>query len=632
MAEIKTQGAVEAMEVAEASRETEWEKPSFVGDLFLGKLNIDLIHPFPEQPAADKAEADEFLQRFERFIAENVDADKIDEQGEYDYSLFEGFNQLGAWGMKIPKEYGGLGFSATNYNRAISLVATWCGSTVAWLSAHQSIGVPQPLKLFGTEEQKKKYLPRLAKGAISAFALTEPGVGSDPAKMQTTATPSPDGKGWIINGEKLWCTNGTKAELIVVMAQTPPKVVKGKEKKQISAFIVETNTPGFEVVHRCQFMGLRGIGNALIRFKDVYVPKENLLWGEGLGLKLALITLNTGRLTIPAGCAAIGRRMVDIAREWGAERVQWGAPIAKHEGVASKIAWMASHAFAMEAIVWLTSGLADRGNVDLRLEAAMAKLFNTEVAWQMVDHLVQIRGGRGYETHQSLQARGEKSYPVERIMRDMRINRIFEGTSEIQHLFIAREAVDPHMKRGYKILQPETPTGEKFTAAAKAGAHYAAWYPSKYLGWSRFPKHGDFGPLSGHMGYIERTSRHLARSIFHAMMRYQAKLERKQMVLFRLVDIGTDLFAMSAAISYATMLAKKGGEMKNAVELADVFCREARMRIKANFDNLFTDHDDAAYRLVLNLLKGQYEWFKGPMIEPVIPTPEMVEEAMAKLA
>jgi alkylation response protein AidB-like acyl-CoA dehydrogenase len=630
MAEVKSQGAVEAMEVAEASRETEWEKPSFVGQLFLGKLDTDIIHPFPEQPATDKTEADEFLTKLERFLAENVDADKIDEQGEYDYSLFDGFSELGAWGMKIPKEYGGLGFSATNYNRAIGLVATWCGSTVAWLSAHQSIGVPQPLKLFGTEEQKKKYLPRLAKGAISAFALTEPGVGSDPAKMMTTATPSPDGKGWILNGEKLWCTNGLKAELIVVMAQTPPKMVKGKEKKQISAFILETDTPGFEITHRCQFMGLRGIGNVLIKFNNVFVPKENLLWGEGLGLKLALITLNTGRLTIPAGCAAIGRRMVDIAKEWGLERVQWGAPIAKHEAVAAKIAWMASHTFAMEAIVWLTSGLADRGDVDLRLEAAMAKLFNTEVAWQCVDHLVQIRGGRGYETARSLRERGEKGYPVERIMRDMRINRIFEGTSEIQHLFIAREAVDPHMKRGYKILQPETPTGEKLAAAAKAGAHYAAWYPSKYIGWSRYPKHGEFGSLSGHMGYVERASRHLARSIFHAMMRFQAKLERKQMVLFRLVDIGTDLFAMSAAVSYATMLAKQGHA--NAVDLADVFCKEARMRIDYNFDHLFDNHDEESYRLVTKLLKNEYDWFRGPMVEPVMPTPEQLEEAIAKMA
>src|SRR5438552_11142902 len=630
MAEVKTQGAVEAMEVAEASRETEWEKPSFVGDLFLGKLNLDLIHPFPEQPAADKAEADDFLKKLERLHADSDDADKVDEQGEYDYSLFDGLNQLGAWGMKIPKEYGGLGFSSTNYNRAIGLVATWCGSTVAWLSAHQSIGVPQPLKLFGTEEQKKRFLPRFAKGAISAFALTEPGVGSDPAKMQTRATPTPDGKGWILNGEKLWCTNGLKAELIVVMAQTPPKVVKGKEKKQISAFILEMNTPGTEIAHRCQFMGLRGIGNVLINFKDVFIPKENLLWGEGLGLKLALITLNTGRLTIPAGCAAGARRMLEVAQEWASERVQWGAPIGKHEAVAAKIAWMAAHTFAMEAIVWLTSGLADRGNVDLRLEAAMAKLFNTEAAWQISDHLLQIRGGRGYETARSLRERGETPYPVERIMRDMRINRVFEGTSEIQHLFIAREAVDPHMKRGYKILQPETPAKEKLAAAAKAGAQYAAWYPSRYVGWSRFPKFGEFGKLSGHMGYIERTARHLSRSIFHSMMRYQAKLERKQMVLFRIVDIGTDLFAMAASISYATMLARKG--QTNAVDLADVFCREARMRIEANFSNLFTDHDDAAYRLVLKLLKGEYDWFKGMLVQPVVPTAEQVEEAMAKLA
>jgi alkylation response protein AidB-like acyl-CoA dehydrogenase len=630
MAEVKTQGAVEAMEVAEASRETEWEKPSFVGDLFLGKLNLDLIHPFPEQPAADKAEADDFLKKLERFLAENVDADKIDEQGEYDYSLFDGLNKLGAWGMKIPKEYGGLGFSSTNYNRAIGLVATWCGSTVAWLSAHQSIGVPQPLKLFGTEEQKKKYLPRFAKGAISAFALTEPGVGSDPAKMETRAVPTADGKGWILNGQKLWCTNGLKAEVIVVMAQTPPKVVKGKEKKQISAFILETNTPGVEIAHRCQFMGLRGIGNVLINFKDVFIPKENLLWGEGLGLKLALITLNTGRLTIPAGCAAGARRMLEIAQDWANERVQWGAPIGKHEAVAAKIAWMASHTFAMEAIVWLTSGLADRGDVDLRLEAAMAKLFNTETAWTAVDHLVQIRGGRGYETAGSLRARGEKAYPVERIMRDMRINRIFEGTSEIQHLFIAREAVDPHMKRGYKLLQPETPAGEKIAAAAKAGAHYAAWYPSRYVGWSRFPKFGEFGKLSGHMGFVERKSRHLSRSIFHAMMRYQAKLERKQMVLFRIVDIGTDLFAMSAAISYATMLAKKG--QKNAIDLADVFCREARMRVETNFRDLFTDHDDAAYKLVLNIMKGEFDWFKGDLVEPIMPSVEELETMVRKLA
>jgi hypothetical protein len=392
------------------------------------------------------------------------------------------------------------------------------------------------------------------------------------------------------------------------------------------------DTPGISIAHRCQFMGLRGIGNVLIDFKDVFIPKENLLWGEGLGLKLALITLNTGRLTIPAGCAAGARRMLEIAQDWVNERVQWGAPIGKHEAVAAKLAWMASHTFAMESIVWLTSGLADRGDVDLRLEAAMAKLFNTEVGWQCADHLVQIRGGRGYETAESLRQRGEKGYAVERILRDMRINRIFEGTSEIQHLFIAREAVDPHMKRGYKILLPETPMGEKAAAAAKAGAFYAAWYPSRYLGWSRFPKHSEFGPLSGHMGFIERRSRHLSRSIFHAMMRFQAKLERKQMVLFRIVDIGTDLFAMAASISYATMLAKKGGDTKNAIDLADLFCKEARQRVEQNFRTLFDNHDEEAYRVVQNLMKGDYDWFQGQLVQPVVPTAAQVEEAIRKLA
>lgn len=631
MSEEKKVTAAEAMEVAEASRETEWEKPSFVGEMFLGKLRLDLIHPFPEQGADDRKIGDEYLKTLGRFLAERVDADEIDRTGEYPTELFDELNALGAWGMKIPREYGGLGFSQTNYNRAIALVATWCGSTVAWLSAHQSIGVPQPLKLFGTKEQKEKWLPRLAAGAISAFALTEPGVGSDPAKMRTTAVPAPDGKGWIVNGEKLWCTNGLHAELLVVMTQTPPKVVKGREKKQISAFVVETNSPGVEIIHRCQFMGLRGIGNVLLRFTDVYVPNENLLWGEGLGLKLALITLNTGRLTIPAGCAAGSRRAVEIAQDWAGEREQWGGPIGKHEAIATKLGRMASHTLAMEAIVWLTSGLADRGKVDLRLEAAMAKLFNSEKTWEIVDDLVQIRGGRGYETAQSLAARGEKPYAVERMMRDARINRIFEGTSEIQRLFIAREAVDPHMKIAGILLKPDAPLSAKATAVLKAAVHYAWWYPSRFIGWSRAPRFAEFGALAHHMGFIERNSRKVSRSVFHAMMRYQARLEKKQQTLARIVDIGTDLFAMAATISYATALAKNGHA--NAISLADVFCLEARMRIEQNFRTLFSNHDDQSSRAANALLKGELDWLKGDLVEShAAPTTAAVDAAVAAMA
>src|SRR5438067_3371434 len=616
MAEVKTQGAVEAMEVAEASRETEWEKPSFVGDLFLGKLNLDLIHPFPEQPESDKAEADEFLKKMERFLAENVDADKIDEQGEYDYSLFEGLNQLGAWGMKIPKEYGGLGFSATNYNRAIGLVATWCGSTVAWLSAHQSIGVPQPLKLFGTPEQKKKYLPRLAQGAISAFALTEPGVGSDPAAMETTAVPTPDGQAWLLNGEKLWCTNGTKAELMVVMARTPSKVVNGKEKRQITAFIVETGWPGVAVVHRCHFMGLKAIYNGVIRFTNVRVPQENVLWGEGKGLKLALTTLNTGRLTLPISSVAAGKRCLEISRQWANERVQWGRAIGKHDAIAQKIGAMAAHTFAMEAVAELCGAMADRGGYDIRLEAAIAKLYNSEAGWRIIDETVQIRGGRGYETADSLRARGEKPVPVERIMRDFRINLIFEGSSEIMHLFIAREAVDKHLQIAGDVVMPGKRLGERLRGLGRAALFYSWWYPSRWLGWGFWPKYAAFGPLAQHVRYVERNARRLARGVFHAMLRFGPKLEYRQAVLFRLVDVGGELFAMAATCARAQWLLRQDAATgKRAVALADLFCREARGRIQGKFKQLWRNADVEGYRVAQDVLRGEHRWLEQGMVE-----------------
>src|SRR6266850_2613789 len=503
MAEIKTQGAVEAMEVAEASRQTEWEKPSFVGDLFLGKLNLDLIHPFPEQPAADKAEGDAFLPRLERFLAENVDADGIDERGEYDYDLFEGFKQLGAWGMKIPKEYGGLGFSATNYNRAIGLVATWCGSTVAWLSAHQSIGVPQPLKLFGTPEQKKKYLPRCAAGAISAFALTEPHVGSDPASLSTTAVR--DGDMFLLNGEKLWCTDGTLAELLVVMARDPAT-------KKISAFIVETNWPGVKVEYRCRFMGLKALANGVVSFQDVHVPRENLIGEEGKGLKIALITLNTGRLTLPATTAGLAKTCLEIVRGWSAERTQWGVPLWKHEALSHVIAEMAATTYAMDSVSRLASAMADRGGYDIRLEAAAAKEWNTVRAWEIADRTLQIRGGRGYETERSLRGRGETPIPVERLMRDCRINLIFEGSSEIMHLFMAREAVDKHLQVAGAMIDPKNGPRQKLAAMPKILAFYAGWYPPLWLRGLGTPgRYSEFGTLAPHLRFVERSARKLAR-------------------------------------------------------------------------------------------------------------------------
>ncbi len=607
--------AAEARDVAEAAREAEWAAPSFVRDLFLGSLRLDLIHPYPEQDPAEVARAKPFLDQLERLLR-TLDADRIDREGEIPDDVIAALRTMGAFGIKIPREYGGLGLSQLSYMKAMELVSSVDGSLTALLSAHQSIGVPQPLKMFGTEAQKKKYLPRLANGAVSAFALTEPNVGSDPAAMETTAVPSEDGQAWILNGEKLWCTNGTIAELLVVMARTPSKVVHGKEKRQITAFVVEANTPGVEVLHRCHFMGIKAMYNGVIRFTDVRVPKENVLWGEGKGLKLALITLNTGRLTLPIGAVAVGKRCLEIVRDWANERVQWGRKIGQHDAIAQKIGTMAANTFAMEAVADLCGAMADRGGYDIRLEAAIAKLYNSEGGWRIIDDTVQIRGGRGYETADSLRARGEKAYPVERIMRDFRINLIFEGSSEIMHLFIAREALDKHLEVAGDVVMPGKTLGQRLAGLVRAGLFYARWYPSRWLGWSFWPRYAEFGRLAPHLRYVARSARRLARGIFHSMVRFGPKLEYRQAVLFRLVDVGAELFAMAAACCRAQWLLKREPDTgRRAVELADLFCRQARGRINAKFRGLWRNEDAHTYRLAQDVLAGEHRWLERGTVD-----------------
>src|SRR4051812_19841061 len=415
-----SQAQREALELTEAAR-TVTSYRSFAGDLFMGRFGVGHVYPFPLQPPLDIEAGRPFLTELNRILKHEVDADQIDADGEIPDAVVDRLAKLGAFGIKVPKEYGGLGLLQLNYCRAAMLLGSVGGNLTALVSAHQSIGVPQPVKLFGTEAQKKKYLPRVARGEISAFALTENSVGSDPAKMTTRAEPTADGNHFVINGEKLWCTNGTKAGVIVVMARTPGEVVKGKEKNKITAFIVEMNTPGVEVVTRCHFMGLRALYNGVIRFTNVTVPRENIVGGEGRGLKVALTTLNTGRITLPAGCVGFMKRCLQYVREWSAERVQWGAPIGQHAAIADKISRIAANTFACESMVLLTAALVDRDNADIRLEAAMCKMWGSEKAWQAIDETMQIRGGRGFQTAQSLKARGDKPLPIERMMRDSRI-------------------------------------------------------------------------------------------------------------------------------------------------------------------------------------------------------------------
>ncbi|MEK6229940.1 MAG: acyl-CoA dehydrogenase family protein [Actinomycetota bacterium] len=615
----------EARQVAEEARESEWKHPSFGKELFMGNLRLDLIHPQPklDPGAVEKGEA--FLSRLRDFLQNEVDPAQIERDARIPEHVIEGLKEIGAFGMKVPEQYGGMGLSQVYYNRALMLVGGWHAALSTLLSAHQSIGLAEPLLLFGSEEQKQEWLPKVSRTHVSAFLLTEPDVGSDPARLATTATPTDDGWGYEIDGRKLWATNGAIADVVVVMAKVP----KGDDNRGgISAFILPYDTEGVTVEHRNEFMGLRGIENSVTLLESVRVPKENLIGREGDGLKIALTTLNTGRLALPAICVGTAKWAVKVAREFASERVQWGQAVGKHDAVAQKIAYLAASAFGMEAMLDVSSRLADDKKNDFRIEAAIAKLFASETGWKVTDELMQIRGGRGYETAASLAARGEKAVPVEQAMRDMRINRIFEGSTEIMHLLIAREAVDSHLQVAGDILDEDVELKDKAKAAVGAGKFYATWLPGLVAGEGQRPGSFDeFGDLAKHLRFIERAARKQARSLFYGMSRWQAKLERRQAFLGRIVDIGAELFAMSSAVVYANTIASERPEQADqARELADLFCAQSRRRVDQLFHDLWRNEDDANYKAAMKVLDGDYKFLEEGIIDPSGDGPMIAEQ------
>ena len=607
-------GKAAALELAESSRDPLDERGSFASNLFIGRFDFDRIFPYPKQSAEDVAAGEEFLAQLRSYLRDNVDADEIDRTGEIPQKNIDELFAMGAFAIKVPKQYGGLGLSQVNYGRAAMLLGSWDANLTALVSAHQSIGVPQPLLLFGTEEQKAKYLPRVARKEISAFALTEMNAGSDPANMSLRADLSEDGTAWVLNGEKLWCTNLIKAGVLVVMAKTPPKIVNGKERKQISAFIVDVDWPGVEITYRCHFMGLRALYNGIVKFTNVRVPRENLIAKEGQGLKVALTTLNTGRLTIPAACVGLSKRLVEICRKWSSERIQWGAPIGQHSAIAGKVAEMAANTFAMEAITFLTSALVDRKAGDLRIETAMCKMWCTEMTWKIADDAMQVRGGRGYETAQSLAGRGEEPIAVERFLRDCRINLIFEGSSEIMRLFIAREALDPHLKVGGAIFNTQLPMATRIKSMFSSGSFYTRWYPKQWFGGNAGDLDKLHADLREHVRYGAATSKKLARGLFHAMMRFGPKLDREQLLLSRFVGIATELFAMSAACAFAQSKIDAGEPAAEILSLAGYFCRSARMRIDNYFAGTSENADKMGYALTQELLAGKHEGLRRGIV------------------
>ncbi|MGV9276554.1 acyl-CoA dehydrogenase family protein [Streptomyces griseosporeus] len=616
----------EARRVAEDAREQTWRKPSFAKELFLGRFRLDLIHPHPLPADEHVQRGEEFLAKLRDFVETEVDGALIEREARIPDEVINGLKELGAFGMKIDTKYGGLGLTQVYYNKALALVGSASPAIGVLLSAHQSIGVPQPLKLFGTQEQKERFLPRCARTDISAFLLTEPDVGSDPARLATTAVP--DGDDYVLDGVKLWTTNGVVADLLVVMARVPRS--EG-HRGGITAFVVETNSPGITVENRNAFLGLRGIENGVTRFHQVRVPAAHRIGEEGQGLKIALTTLNTGRLSLPASCVAAGKWCLKIAREWSAAREQWGKPIAHHEAVGAKISFIAATTFALEAVTDLASQMADEDRNDIRIEGALAKLYASEMAWLMADELVQIRGGRGFETAESLRARGERAVPAEQLLRDLRINRIFEGSTEIMHLLIAREAVDAHLTVAGDLIDPDKSLSDKAKAGANAGVFYAKWLPKLVAGPGQLPtSYNEFKhevDLSPHLRHVERTARKLARSTFYAMSRWQGRMESKQGFLGRVVDIGAELFAMSAACVRAEMLRARGEHGREAYQLADAFCRQSRIRVDELFNRLWTNTDEHDRRVVKGILTGTYAWLEAGIVDPSDDGPWIAEAA-----
>lgn len=615
-----SEGKRAALEMTEAAREKKWERPSFLSNLFMGNSQFRFIHPFPE--ASQYKDNEDYQKNRQRFfenlesVLENyVNAEIIDQNKEIPPLVIEKLSEIGAMGMKIPTEFGGAGLNQSDYLRAMIMVGSHCTNTASFLSVHQSVGIPGPVMLFGNDEQKRKYLPRVARGEISAFALTEKNVGSDPAKMETTATLSEDGSHYVINGEKLWCTNGPIAKIMIVTAKTAPKIVKGKSKDQITAFIFETNAPGFEVQHRSSFMGLNGIVNGVLKFNNVVIPKENVLGKEGMGLKIALTVLNTGRLSIASMCVGLSKRTVQIAKEWCNDREQWGATIGKHAAVADKAAQMAASTFAMEAMINLTAAMVDQKKYDYRLESAMCKMWITEKNWENINHCVQIRGGRGFETAASLLARGETPYPVERFIRDNRITTIFEGSSEIMRLLIAREALDPHIKAAGDAINSTKPWMLRLKAALKAGFFYAGWYPTLFFYGKSHAK--DLHPtLLKNLRSLDSYSKKLAKTLFHQMAKYGPELESKQILVGRIVDIAAELFASLCSISYAQHLLNKENDHA-VIELTNLVVKNSKFKVDRLFWEIAHHHDDLAYDLAQNLMENKFQILeKGAVKEP----------------
>ncbi len=416
------------IEDIEAMFGPEPEDMGLVKNMFWGRFRGDLVFPYPHEGKTEREKCDRLLDELEDYLENEHPAIEIDREQYIPQEVIDRLFEMGVMGMIIPEEYGGLGLGVTSYNRALEMIGRYCASTAVMVSAHQSIGC-KAIDLFGTEEQKEAWLPIVARESPPAFCLSEPNVGSDAAGQETTCVESEDGEYYLLNGEKKWSTSGALSAVFTVMCKN---MVEDPEtgalvQKGVNALICTPDMEGVEVFEKNRAKtGIRGTWQARIRFDDVKVPKENLLHRQGQGLKVALACLNYGRCTLSAGVTGAAKASMDQGVKWVQTRYQFGRPLADFELVQQKIAWMAAMTYALDATLYMTCGMLDRGDSDIMVETAACKLFCSHFGWFVIDEVLQIMGGEGYMTEHEL----------ERAWRDNRIHRIVEGSNEVMQSFI----------------------------------------------------------------------------------------------------------------------------------------------------------------------------------------------------
>jgi alkylation response protein AidB-like acyl-CoA dehydrogenase len=567
------------------------QRLGFAKNLFFGHFEGSLLFPYPTLKPEELATVDQAVAQVRRFAKDKIDAAAIDRDADIPPDVIKGLADLGVLGMTAPKEYGGRGFSQMGYCRIMEVIGGHCSSTAVFVNAHHSIGI-RALLLFGTEEQKRRWLPGLVNGTqLAAFALTEPEAGSDAANVQTMATPSEDGKTYRLTGQKRYITNGAIAQVLTVMARTP---VPGSSETKVTAFLVTPDMPGFEVVEaRMPKCGIRGTATARLAFHNMPVPAENILGQPGKGLRVALTVLDFGRTTFGASCTGAAKTCVAAAVRHARTRVQFKQPLAEFELVKKKVAFMAAHAFAMEAMTTQCAGFIDRGAEDYMLETAMLKVFTTEALWTMVNDTIQIFGGKAYFSDE----------PYERMMRDARINQIGEGANDVLRAFIAlvgMRGVGEHLQGVLSAMKnPLTTLGTLW----RFGREQLAARFSR----PEVPVRSE--SLKADANLLSKRVRDFGLAVQALLRQYREAILERQYQQERVAEAACELYASACTLSRLDHLLTHGNhnaaEAQRDVTTGRYFLKLANRRIQQNLAAL-KDNDDAEATRVANLTLERY--------------------------